>query len=77
VLDGEPVPGEQCFFHHEGSPVPFPAVDQDHPFGLESGRDITISVRGEPLAPGRHAVTMAFQVPVFGRLQFNFSDEAS
>ena len=77
TLDGQALPGEKCFFHHGGEPVPFTTVDEDHPFGLESGKDITISVVGDQLEPGGHTVAMAFQVPVVGRLAFDFSDEVA
>lgn len=75
VVDGRPLPAERCFFHLEAAPVPFTAVSADRPFGLEEGTDIVISARDEQLPAGRHTVLMAFDVPPFGRLSLNFSDE--
>ena len=75
VVDGRPVPAERCSFHLETGPVPFTAVSPDRPFGLEAGRDIVISAQDEHLPEGRHTVVMAFDVPPFGRLSLNFSDE--
>jgi hydroxymethylglutaryl-CoA reductase (NADPH) len=75
VVDGRPVPAERCFFHLEAEPVPFTAVSADRPFGLDEGKDIVMSVRDERLPTGPHAVVMAFDVPPFGRLSLNFSDE--
>ncbi len=75
VVDGRAVPADRCFFHLGSGPVPFAAVNADRPFGLQQGRDIAISAQDEQLLAGRHTVMMAFDVPPFGRLSLNFSDE--
>jgi hydroxymethylglutaryl-CoA reductase (NADPH) len=74
-LDGEVLPPDRCSFLHEGRPVPFSAVAGGRTFGLRSGEDITISVDGDPLAPGPHTIEMGFTIPVIGHLSFEFTDE--
>jgi hypothetical protein len=77
TLDGTVLDPERCFFHPGGEPVSFAAVGEGQAFGLESGRDITITVTGEPLAPGEHTVGMGFRVAAIGDLSFDFTDEVA
>lgn len=74
VVDGVTVPASQTFFGVEGTPVAFSKVDEDHRFGLESGRDVRISVTGDSLAEGTHTVAMGFTVPAIGHIAFDFTD---
>lgn len=75
AVDGEAVDPGQCAFSVDGDPVPFTEVGEDRPFGLESGRDVEITVAGEPLPPGEHTIRMGFRVAVIGHLSFEFTDE--
>lgn len=77
VVDGEEISVDACFFHEDSGAVCFADVDQDHRASLAAGRDIRISVRGEPLAPGRHTVVMGFTVPGIGRLGFDLTDDVA
>lgn len=77
IVDGMPVAADSCFFHLDGIPVAFSSVDADNRFGLDAGRDILVSVAGAVLAPGTHAVVMAFSVPALGRLELAFTDDVS
>lgn len=77
IVDGLEVPLEESFFHIEGAAVSFAAVGPERRFGLESGRDIRLSVSGEPLAPGEHTIEMGFTVPGIGRLGFEFTDSVT
>jgi hypothetical protein len=77
VVDGRRLDAAGCFFSHEERLVSFDRVDGDHRFGLESGRDIVVSVVGDPLPAGTHTVEMAFVVPGIGRLAFDFTDDVA
>ena len=74
VLDGAELASDDCFFEVDGEAVPFSAVGPERRFGLESGRDIRLTVRGDALSPGEHTVEMGFTVPGIGRLGFDFTD---
>jgi hypothetical protein len=75
VLDAQTLPPESCTFHLDDTAVPFSAVDDDHRFGLDAGKDIVISVAGPRLTAGCHTVAMTFTVPALGRLELKFIDE--
>jgi hypothetical protein len=74
VVDGAEIPLEDCSFDVDGVAVSFAEVGPQRRFGLESGRDIRLAVRGEPLAVGEHTVQMGFTVPGIGHLAFDFTD---
>ena len=74
TLDGSDVPRERSFFEVDGRDVAFSDVGGSQTFALKMNRTILISVRGEKLSPGAHKVGMAFVVPGFGKLAFDFTD---
>jgi hypothetical protein len=76
TVDGEDVPLDDSFFSHEGREVSFAQVDENNTFGLPLNRTIDISVRGRNLAPSAHKIGFSFTVPGFGKLGFDFTDEA-
>lgn len=76
-VDGEEIPMEVSSFHQDGEDITFDRVSDERTFGLPMKRSIVISVRGEPLPPGPHKVWMGFVVPGFGRIGFDFTDEAT
>ena len=77
TVDGDDVPLEDSFFAIEGEEVSFSKVDKSSTFSLPLNRTIAISVRGRRLAPGPHQVHFSFQVPGFGKLGFDFTDEVT
>jgi len=77
TVDGDDVPLEDSFFSLEGKETPFSEVDENNTFGLPVNRTIVISVRGRKLEPGPHRIGFSFTVPGFGKLGFDFTDEAA
>ena len=77
TVDGDDVPLEDSFFTLEGKDVSFADVDENNTFGLPVNRTIVISVRGRRLTPGAHQIGFPFTVPGFGKLGFDFVDEAT
>lgn len=75
VVDGREVPLTDATFTFDGETVPFAAVSGERPFTLAMDRETTITVRGEPLAPGRHRIEMGFVVVGLGQMQFDVSDD--
>lgn len=71
------VPLEQCSFFVDGKETPFTAVSPEQPFTLALNRTTTVRVRGFPLEPGAHKITVGFVVQGFGPLSFDFTDVVS
>lgn len=78
TLDGADVPLEKSFFTAEGAdaPVCFADVNEQRTFGLQMGKVVSITIKGDPLPAGAHTVGMGFIVPGLGKLRFDFSDVA-
>lgn len=77
-IDGEEVPAEDAAFiieGQEGEPTPFTAVTPEKPFTLEMNKTTTVRVRGRPLSPGEHRVTLGFVVVGLGEMAFDVADE--
>ncbi len=75
TIDGVEVPPGDSYFRLDGHDVAFPEVSETNTFALKMNRTILIYVKGDHPAPGTHKVGMAFVVPGFGRLAFDFSDD--
>lgn len=76
-VDDADVPMEKSFFRQGDRDVGFTEVGGEKTFALKMNTSILIFVRGERLASGAHKVAMAFVVPGFGRLGFDFNDEVA
>ena len=76
-LDGKKIPMNTSTFYQNGKDVTFEEVDQLNTFGLQMNRSIVIKVSGEKLSPGPHKIWMGFEVPGFGNIGFDFTDEIS
>lgn len=74
-VDEREVPVADASFSFDGETVPFSAVSPERPFTLAMERETTITVRGEPLAAGRHRIEMGFVVVGLGQMQFDVSDD--
>lgn len=74
-LDGEKIPMDASTFFQNGEDITFQQVDQSNTFGLQMNRSIVIKVSGGKLSPGPHKIWMGFEVPGFGNIGFDFTDE--
>ena len=77
TLDDRELPLESTEFDLDGKLTGFHEVDESSTFGLPMNRVIVISVAGAQLVPGAHKVGMAFVVPGFGKIGFDFTDEVA
>ena len=77
TIDGREVPPESSHFRIQGEDIAFTEVGGGRNFALKMNSTILIYVHGEQLSPGSHKVGMAFVVPGFGRLGFDFTDEVA
>ena len=74
TVDGDELPLESCAFHLGDDAVPFHEVSKEKPFAMALNKATTISAVGVTLSEGSHTIGMAFEVPGFGVLKFNFVD---
>ena len=74
VLDGEEVPFENCLFSIDGEKIPFDVVSNTTPFTLDLNKTTTIIITGVTLSDEAHTISMGFEVPGLGVLQFDFTD---
>ena len=76
TLDGETIAPEHAAFTIDDAidPVPFTAVSSENPFTLSMRKTVTISVRGQPLPPGKHKIGLGFVVTGMGKMQFDVTD---
>ena len=77
TLDDTELPLESAEFDLDGKVTGFHEVDESNTFGLPMNRVIVISVTGAQLRPGAHKIGMAFVVPGFGKIGFDFTDEVA
>ncbi len=77
LVDGREVPLTSASFSFDGETVPFAAVSAERPFTLAMERETTITVAGEPLAPGKHRIEMGFMVTGLGQMKFDINDEVA
>ncbi len=73
-VDGTELPADRTVFNLDGRTVAFSDVAHQNTFLLAMNKTITIQVYGTTLAPGPRKLDMAFDVPGFGTLRFDFKD---
>ena len=66
-----------CFFWQNEKRQCFDQVSTSNTFTLAMNSDITIQVDNLELDSNPHKITMAFDVPGLGNLNFNFTDQTS
>ncbi len=75
IVDGRTVPLSDSRFGLDGRETRFDEVAPANTFTLAMNRLITVTVSGETLSAGAHKVAMGFEVPGFGKIGFDFTDE--
>ena len=76
-VDGAETPFADAAFVLDGEVTPFADVSPQNTLTLALNRTITVRVSGVRLEPGARKIGMGFDVPGFGSLRFDFTDEVS
>ena len=73
-VDGQELPLEQAAFVVDRKRIRFDEISPEQPMTLAMNNALSVSVKGRPLADGKHTLGIGFEVSGMGELQFDVTD---
>ncbi len=74
AVDNKPIPQEKISITIQGKSWSSTDVSKTNTLPLKVNVEVTVTVKGEPLKPGKHQVDIATTTKEFGEIEFSIED---